>query len=133
MVLAGDGSDLERLRSIAKEHPGRGFSLGRPSTPLPRAVHPRSIFVLFGAIEDLGFMPVESKETGTPVVASAIGGAAETVVDCGTGVLFRTTGPAELRLALEAAMATAPASRRERASEFDGLAFGARIRDWMGL
>lgn len=133
VVLAGDGPDLERLQSIAADFPGRVFFLNRPSTPVLRALYRRALAFIFGPIEDFGIMPVEAMATGTPVVANAIGGAAETVIDGVTGALFRSTDSAELRRAVEVAVATNPASCIARALEFDGSDFGRRVRDWMGL
>jgi glycosyltransferase involved in cell wall biosynthesis len=43
---------------------------------------------LFPGLEDFGIAPVEAQAAGRPVVAYGRGGAAETVVDGVTGVLF---------------------------------------------
>jgi glycosyltransferase involved in cell wall biosynthesis len=133
VVLAGDGPDLERLRTIAAEYPGRVTFVGRPSLGMLRALYRRAIAFVFGPVEDFGIMPVEAMATGTPVVANFIGGSSETVIDGVTGALFRSTDPAELRRAVEIAVEVDSASCRSRALDFDGNSFGARVRDWMGV
>ena len=44
--------------------------------------------LLFPGEEDFGIVPVEAQAAGLPVIAYGVGGAAETVVDGVTGVLF---------------------------------------------
>ena len=43
---------------------------------------------IFAAEEDFGITPVEAQACGTPVLAFGKGGAAETVIDGLTGLLF---------------------------------------------
>jgi glycosyltransferase involved in cell wall biosynthesis len=52
-----------------------------------RARYRRSTAVLLPGVEDFGMVPVEAQACGTPVVALARGGAAETVIDGVSGVL----------------------------------------------
>jgi glycosyltransferase involved in cell wall biosynthesis len=47
----------------------------------------RAAMVLLPGEEDFGLVPVEAQACGTPVVALGRGGATETVVNGGTGVL----------------------------------------------
>jgi glycosyltransferase involved in cell wall biosynthesis len=133
VVLAGDGPEREHLHALADDDPGRVTFVQRPSGPLLRALYRRALVFMFAPVEDFGIMPVEAMATGTPVVANAVGGASETVIDGRTGALFRSTDATELRRAVEAAAATDPDAARDRADEFDGAAFGTRIRDWMGV
>src|SRR6202035_1069120 len=51
--------------------------------------------------EDFGIVPVEAQAAGTPVIAYATGGAAESVLDGRTGVLFDAQSPAALATAIE--------------------------------
>lgn len=44
--------------------------------------------LLFPGVEDFGIVPLEVMASGRPVIAFAMGGAVETVVDQSTGVLF---------------------------------------------
>jgi glycosyltransferase involved in cell wall biosynthesis len=131
VVLAGDGPDRGRLESIAAEHPGSVTFVPRPSTALLRELYLRALVFVFASIEDFGIMPVEAMSTGTPVVANAIGGASETVLDGLTGAHIRSEQPAELRRALEVAASSSSEACRARAWEFDGSHFGPRISAWM--
>jgi len=133
VVIAGDGPDRERLAAIAAGHPGRVSFVSRPSNALLRALYRRAAVFVFAPIEDFGIMPVEAMAAGTPVVGNLIGGTSETVADGETGSLFRSTDPAELRRAVETAVAMDPAACRNRAQLFDGATFGERVTRWMGV
>lgn len=131
VVLAGDGPDRDRLMAIAERHPGLVRFVPRPSSTLLRELYRRALVFVFAPIEDFGIMPVEAMATGTAVVANAIGGASETVLDGVTGAHFRSLDPSELRRAVEVAAAVPAEQVRRRAWEFDGAAFGSRIAEWM--
>lgn len=133
VVLAGDGPDRARLADIADGHPGRVTFVDRPSDGLLRALYRRAGVFVFAPVEDFGIMPVEAMAVGTPVVGNWIGGTSETVEDGVTGSLLRSTDAAELRRAVEGALATDPAACRARARLFDGADFGDRVAAWMGL
>jgi hypothetical protein len=55
---------------------------------LRRQMQSAEAFV-FAAEEDFGIVPVEAQACGTPVIAFARGGAAETIVEGQTGLFFR--------------------------------------------
>lgn len=133
VVLAGDGPDRERLVGIAAERSGGVTFVPRPSDALLRALYRRAAVFVFAPIEDFGIMPVEAMAAGTPVVGNAIGGTSETVEDGTTGSLLRSTDPAELRRAVESALAMDPAACRRRAQLFDGADFGDRVARWMDV
>lgn len=130
VVLAGSGPDEARLRSIAAEQHEHVVFVHDPSFAVLRELYRRALMLVFPAIEDFGIMPVEAMATGTPVVASAIGGTAETVVDGVTGALVHDWSPAELRLAVERAGGTDAAACIARAFEFDTPVFVDRIKTW---
>ena len=44
--------------------------------------------LLFPGEEDFGIVPVEAQAAGVPVIAYAVGGASDSVIDAETGVLF---------------------------------------------
>ena len=69
--------------------------------------------------------------SGTPVIANAVGGAAESVVDGVTGALVHTWSPDELRAALERADGVRAEDCVARAREFDTQVFIDRMRSWV--
>ena len=76
-------------------------------------------------------MPVEAMATGTPVVANAIGGTAETVVDGVTGALVDEWSSGELRQAVERAVNAASDACVARAADFATPVFERRIAEWV--
>jgi glycosyltransferase involved in cell wall biosynthesis len=132
VVLAGDGPSLADLKTKALEHAGRVHFVNRPSHALLRALYVRSLFYMFPPVEDFGIMPVEAMATGTPVVASAIGGAAETVQHGVTGVLLKDFSAGELREAAKTVTSMDAAACVSRAWAFDRSTFAANITDWIG-
>ena len=57
--------------------------------------------LLFPGEEDFGIVPVEAQAAGVPVIAYGVGGAAESVLDGRTGVLFDQQSAAGLAAAIE--------------------------------
>ncbi|MDQ1205648.1 glycosyltransferase [Microbacterium sp. SORGH_AS_0862] len=132
VVLAGSGPDEARLRSIGEtRHPGSVFFVDHPSTDLLNALYRRALSVVFAPIEDFGIIPVESMAAGTPVIANAVGGAAESVIDGETGAIIASWTPEELLAGVERATASRPERCVERATEFGADVFHERIRSWM--
>lgn len=131
VVLAGSGPDEDRLRAYAAQQHERVVFVHNPSSALLAELYRRSLALVFPAIEDFGIMPVEAMATGTPVVASAVGGTAETVIDGVTGALVHDWSRAELKTAVERAVATDPAASVARAFEFDTPVFVDRITAWV--
>lgn len=131
VVLAGSGPDEARLRATAAAQTVRVDFVHRPSTALLSALYRRALALVFPAIEDFGIMPVEALATGTPVVASAVGGTAETVIDGRTGALVHDWTRAEVAAAVERAATADPAACISRAREFDVPVFVARVTEWV--
>jgi glycosyltransferase involved in cell wall biosynthesis len=135
LVLVGDGPERRRLEAIAGPTVRFMGHVDRPAlVDLIRRCHA----YLVPGIEDFGIAPVEAMAAGKPVIAIAAGGAAETVVDGKTGVLFKAaTAEALAEASAEAlaeailasdAMAFDPAVIRARAEEFSTAAFRANWR-----
>ncbi|MEZ3159098.1 glycosyltransferase [Microbacterium sp. BWT-B31] len=131
VVLAGRGPDEDRLRSIAADLGERVVFVHDPSFAVLRELYRRSLAFVFPSIEDFGIMPVEAMATGTPVVASAVGGTAETVIDGVTGALVHEWTRPELKLAIERAAGAQADACVSRALEFDTAVFVDRIRAWV--
>ena len=131
VVLAGNGPSLPSLQRQASEHPGMVTFVDRPSHELLAALYRKALAYVFLAIEDFGIMPVEAMATGAPVIASNLGGAAETVVDGRSGVLLEDYSPSTMRDALDRAVSLKPAESVSRAQEFDQSVFRQRISAWM--
>ncbi len=115
LVVAGDGPEMARLRSIAG--PGVAF-LGRVSDEEVAALYSRCRAFLVPGVEDFGITAVEAQAAGAPVVALAAGGLLDSVAGplvgaagevaegpadgaaASTGVFFAEPRPAAMAAAL---------------------------------
>ncbi|WP_312168306.1 glycosyltransferase, partial [Microbacterium sp.] len=132
VVLAGAGPDEARLREFADERAGSAvFFVPSPGAELYRALLQRSIALVFPAIEDFGIVPVEAMAAGRPVIANAVGGAAETIVHGRTGALVEGWSRDEMRRAVEMAATLSPDACRAQAMTFSEEVFADRIRQWV--
>ncbi|MFT4111053.1 glycosyltransferase [Propionicimonas sp.] len=131
VVIAGSGPDEARLREHAARTRTEAVFVPAPSPALLHHLYRQALALVFPPIEDFGIVPVEAMATGTPVIANAVGGAAETVIDGLTGALVDAWGRTELRAAVERASATSGADCRARAEQFGTAVFEARIRTWL--
>ncbi|MEM9650866.1 MAG: glycosyltransferase [Actinomycetota bacterium] len=89
LVVAGDGRALPGLRSMAG--PTVEF-VGAVDDAELRDLYRRCAALVFPGEEDFGIVPVEAQACGAPVIAAAVGGATETVVDGVTGSLLDLDG-----------------------------------------
>lgn len=132
VVIAGAGPEEARLRAAADAlHPGRVHVVVAPRGELYRALLQSALALVFPPVEDFGIVPVEAMATGTPVIANAIGGTAETVLHGRTGALVEGWSRAELRAAVATATATSAADCRQQAAVFAAPVFADRIRSWV--
>jgi glycosyltransferase involved in cell wall biosynthesis len=132
VVIAGDGPDEARLRSIADQHPGVVTFVGRPSTAMLGELYKRALVFVFAAVEDFGIMPVEAMAAGTPVIANSLGGASESVQHGVTGALLDSFDANSLREAVAIASQVSAVACVARAWEFDVSVFNERVRAWVG-
>jgi glycosyltransferase involved in cell wall biosynthesis len=99
LVVIGEGTELNRLRQIAK--PNVKLLGWQPDDVVNQYMARAKAFV-YAAHEDFGIAPVEAQACGTPVIAFGSGGTLETVRDIrqheekGTGILFPQQTVADL-------------------------------------
>jgi glycosyltransferase involved in cell wall biosynthesis len=98
LKVAGDGRALEALRASAGD---RVELLGKVPSEVRDELLSSARALLFPGEEDFGIVPVEAQAAGVPVIAYGVGGAAESVLDGETGVLFSEQSAAGLRDAIE--------------------------------
>jgi glycosyltransferase involved in cell wall biosynthesis len=130
LVIAGGGSELSKLRSIAS--PNVKFA-GRLSDSEMQDLYANCRALLFPGEEDFGIVPLEAMACGRPVLAFGRGGALETVVPGKTGLFFFDQTTAALKQAIlefEAQEATFDAHAiRAHAETFSEERFRAGFRD----
>jgi glycosyltransferase involved in cell wall biosynthesis len=100
LKVAGDGRALAAVRAAAPAGGGVEF-VGRVSERERDELLAGARALLFPGEEDFGIVPVEAQAAGLPVIAYRVGGAAESVVDGCTGVLFDEQTAAGLTHAIE--------------------------------
>lgn len=81
-------------------------------TDLPALFRSADVAVCAPWYEPFGIVPVEAMACGVPVVASAVGGMLDTVVDGRTGVLVPPRDPSAIARALRELLADEPGRRR---------------------
>jgi glycosyltransferase involved in cell wall biosynthesis len=100
--LAGD-REAARLRALAEEHgvADRVQLRGRVAhEDVPRLLRSADVAAICPWYEPFGIVPVEAMACGVPVVASAVGGMLDTVVDGMTGLLVPPRCPERIAEAL---------------------------------
>lgn len=132
VVIAGEGPDEPRLRAIAAAYPGRVTFVSRPSAAMLNQLYRRALVYVFPSVEDFGIMPVEAMATGTPVLANAVGGAAESVLHGETGAHLESFDRSALRVGVDLAAGAAAAACTARAWKFDVAVFDQHITEWIG-
>lgn len=131
LVVAGGG----RMRATVESAAGPGVEvLGPVDDATLVDLYRRCRALVFPGEEDFGIVPVEAQACGAPVVARAVGGALDTVVDGVTGVLYPAgpTWPEQVdALARELARFDPdrfdPVAIRGHAEQFSAPAFDARV------
>lgn len=132
VVIAGSGPDEVRLRELAADlAPGRVTFVVSPSDDFVRALYKKARAVVFPAVEDFGIVPVEAIASGTPVIANALGGAAETIIDGVNGHLISNWDVEEVQLALRDLEDIPRAQIEASAMRFDESRFRDEVREWM--
>jgi glycosyltransferase involved in cell wall biosynthesis len=98
LVVIGTGPQFNRCKALA----GPNVTLlgYQPHSVLLLHMQRARAFI-FAAEEDFGITPVEAQACGTPVLAFGRGGAAETVLDGVTGLLFHEQTSAAIQQVVE--------------------------------
>lgn len=128
LKIMGGGTDESRLRKLAG--PTVEF-LGRVSDDERTKLFAEADALLNPQEEDFGITTVESLASGVPVIAFAVGGAAEILEDGKTGILFREQNAESLAAALDGFDRTRFDSQalRARAGEFSEERFAKELRE----
>jgi glycosyltransferase involved in cell wall biosynthesis len=138
LVVAGGpprdelGSDPEarRLTAVAERCgvADRVALIGRVErADLPALMRSADVVVCAPWYEPFGIVPLEAMACGVPVVASAVGGMIDTVVDGATGVHVPPRDPERLAAALRPLLDDEPRRRRFGAA---GVRRARRLYDW---
>jgi glycosyltransferase involved in cell wall biosynthesis len=133
VVLAGRGPELENLRMTATSATVPVHFVVSPSGPMLWALYQQAALYVFPAIEDFGIMPVEAMALGTPVLAQALGGTAESVRSEATGALITFRSRDEMAEGAAVALGAEADSCLARADHFSRRRFQERITTWVGV
>lgn len=131
VVLAGQGPEEAALRArAARATVPVTFEIA-PDDERVRDLYRSAACLVFMAHEDFGIVPVEAQACGTPVVARAVGGTAETVRHGVTGVLVDDLSPGALGEAVGQAAAMSAHDCRTWAESFGLERFNRQAAAWM--
>ena len=130
LVVVGEG----RMQPAVEAAAGPGVELlGHVDDATLLELYRRCCAVVLPGEEDFGLVPVEAHACGTPVLAQAVGGVLDSVVEGVTGRLYRPSGQGDEVEVLAAAMRAFDASDfdptgiREHAERFSPTAFRQRL------
>jgi glycosyltransferase involved in cell wall biosynthesis len=98
--VAGDGRAMQAVRAETQGREEIEF-VGRVADAERDRLLGGARALLFPGEEDFGIVPVEAQAAGVPVIAYGVGGAAESVLDGRTGVLFGEQSVDSLAEAIE--------------------------------
>ncbi|HBY4491097.1 TPA: glycosyltransferase family 4 protein [Klebsiella pneumoniae] len=136
LVVIGDGSDMEKVKSkAAKNIEILGY---QPDSVVEDCMRKAKAFV-FAAEEDFGINPVEAQACGTPVIAFGKGGALETVrpygVENPSGVFFEQQTVESIIKAVEEFSSKydtfRPIDCRDNALRFSTIKFQENMRNYV--
>jgi glycosyltransferase involved in cell wall biosynthesis len=98
LILVGDGPNLESIKAlVASLGIDRRVQFLGFRNDIPEILARSQIFALISNWEGLPCTIIEAMRAGLPVVASAVGGVAESIVDGETGYLITSNNPDILR------------------------------------
>jgi glycosyltransferase involved in cell wall biosynthesis len=131
IVVAGEGPEERRLRSLARGH-DVSFEIA-PTDARLRDLYRGARAVVFPAFEDFGIVPVEAQACGTPVIALGAGGALDTVRPGVTGALVDRPEISLFARAIRGVLDDPPAVSQCRASaeRFAPDRFERELKAWV--
>lgn len=129
--IAGSGPDRLRIEAAAAAATVPVEIIESPSNERLRDLYQRAAVLLFPAHEDFGLVPVEAQAAGTPVVAPAMGGVLDTVINGVSGVLTESLSLAELTDAIHVAQTLKPDDCIKSAERFNVGRFIRNIQEWV--
>ena len=129
--IAGRGPDRSRIEAASAVASVSVELIESPNDEELRDLYANAACLVFPTVEDFGIVPVEAQATGTPVVALAVGGALETVVDGVSGVLAEDSRPHTLAAAARRAMTIGPEGPAGNAQQFSRAAFDESVAAWL--
>jgi glycosyltransferase involved in cell wall biosynthesis len=100
LVVAGDGPLRSELESLAESLQVPASFIGF-QTDMPSVIASVDIFVMASMAEGLGIAVLEAMGSARPVIANAVGGLRESVVDGETGFLVPPQNPQAMSEAIE--------------------------------
>lgn len=130
LVVIGGGSQLEYLKSIAKDNVK---IMGRQPDEVIKEHYANCRAFIFPGEEDFGITPLEAQASGRPVIAFGKGGALETVVSERTGLFFEDQKTDELVKAVKQfeKMNWDKEDIRKHALTFDEEIFKSKIKNYV--
>jgi glycosyltransferase involved in cell wall biosynthesis len=129
IVVVGEGPERERLEA-RYAIPGRVDFLGRVDDRKLTSLYASAMALVMTNAEEFGIVAVEAMAAGRPVLAAAVGGALETVIDGETGRLVPAGDVEALARAIKETdfERFGPARIRAHAARFSRDAFKRRLR-----
>lgn len=132
VVVAGQGPAEASLRAIGERVEVPVSFEVAPSDERLRALYRGASAFVFPALEDFGIVAVEAQACGTPVVALAQGGTADTVIEGVTGALVDGQEVGGFAEGLERVLTmTAGGACVANAGSFALARFEARVAAWV--
>jgi glycosyltransferase involved in cell wall biosynthesis len=128
LAIVGEGEEEQRLRALAGELGIAGMTLfagRRPHDEIPLWLAAADLVVLPSKSEGMPLVIPEALASGTPVVASRVGGVPDCLEDQVTGILVDAEGVPGLAVALSAGL--------QRTWDREELAAAARPFGWDGI
>jgi D-inositol-3-phosphate glycosyltransferase len=118
VIVGGSGGsdpDTDRIQAIAQAEGVTDRVILRgplPNREIPRVLRSADVVVCFPWYEPFGIVAIEAMACGRPVLAAAVGGLTETVVDGTTGILVAPRDPEALARAADALLGNQPKCTR---------------------